>query len=441
MEWIRRLAGGIIGPAAVMAAGTMGAGAVASLILAGAWFRYDLLWVILFMLPVFVVGVDSASRIGSLNREQGMFSLIGERIHPGIAWLLLAINIPVHLFIIMGQMSVMSSSLMSLFGLYPPEADASGRYLQTYRWAEIGLPVVCAAGILWLVLSQGYERMQKIMTVLMVSMAVCFLVVALRGFSEIADIVMGFIPTIPEDLPIPGTDDKRLSSSSITSIVGSAIAPAALLGMSYLSIDAHGGEATLKRDFRKSLLNLGVIFGAYAMFVLIAGGYALYSLENHAQIDTIHEASKVLVRAFPESIAYAGPVVFAAGVFIAAITTVVLAAQLSTYFCLDVFGKPWRFSADNRPYHYLLIFFIVVPALLAPFWDFPALLKVVLLMGVNVIVIPLVFVIVIFMVNRKEIVRQHTAEWWRTLILLAGLFLSIALGAEKLPDYIQYLTS
>ena len=45
----------IIGPAAVMAAGTMGAGATASLILSGAWFRYDLLWVIVLILPLFVI--------------------------------------------------------------------------------------------------------------------------------------------------------------------------------------------------------------------------------------------------------------------------------------------------------------------------------------------------------------------------------------------------
>ena len=54
----------IVGPAAVIAAGTMGAGASASLILAGAWFRCDLLWVILVVLPLFVIFVDSASRIG-----------------------------------------------------------------------------------------------------------------------------------------------------------------------------------------------------------------------------------------------------------------------------------------------------------------------------------------------------------------------------------------
>src|SRR3989337_169472 len=89
----------IVGPAAVMAAGTMGAGATSSLILAGAWFRYDLIWVAVLVLPLFVIAIDSASRIGLVNKDRGMFSLIRDNIHPGVAWLILAINVPLHLFI------------------------------------------------------------------------------------------------------------------------------------------------------------------------------------------------------------------------------------------------------------------------------------------------------------------------------------------------------
>ena len=69
MNKVTSLFSKIVGPAAVMAAGTMGAGAVATFILAGAWFRYDLLWVVVAILPLFVIFVDSASRIGLLNTD------------------------------------------------------------------------------------------------------------------------------------------------------------------------------------------------------------------------------------------------------------------------------------------------------------------------------------------------------------------------------------
>ena len=85
MNILKRLFSRLVGPAAVMAAGTMGAGAAASLILAGSWFRYELLWVIPLILPLFVISVDSASRVGLLNPDTGMFSQIRQRIHPGVA--------------------------------------------------------------------------------------------------------------------------------------------------------------------------------------------------------------------------------------------------------------------------------------------------------------------------------------------------------------------
>ena len=427
-----------VGPAAVIAAGTMGGGAIASFLLAGAWFRYDLLWVLLFMLPIFVIGVDSSSRIGSLNREHGMLSLVRRHINPGFAWLLLAINIPVHVFVIMGQTSVMTSSLISLTGFYPPEVGSPGGYAANYRYAELALSLICAAAILWLILSQGYDRMQKAMSGLMLAMFLCFLIVAIRGFTELGDIAQGFVPKIPDDLPIPGTGSHRLVSSSIIGMVGSAVAAGALLGMPYYTADAGVEETDLKQNFRRSLLNLGLIFGTYAMFVVIAGGYALYPLENNASIDAVHEASRVFSRVFPENLAFLGPFIFSAGVFMAAMTTLIVAAQALTYFSLDLLNKSWRFTPDNALYHKVLAGFILIPAALAPFWSFPALLKVVILMGVNVIVIPLVFASIVYMVNNKEVVGEHRAEWWRNLILVAGLLLTIALAAVKMPDYIDF---
>lgn len=80
---------------------------------------------------------------------------------------------------------------------------------------------------------------------------------------------------------------------------------------------------------------------------------------------------------------------------------------------------------------------VVVPAVLAPFWTFPALLKVVLLMGVNAIVIPLVMLVVILLVNRSDIMGEHKAGLLGNLTLFAGLILSIWLSIEKLPGYLS----
>ena len=422
----------IVGPAAVIAAGTMGAGATSSLILSGAWFRYDLIWVAVAVLPLFVLAVDSASRIGLVNRDKGMFSLIRERIHPGIAWLILAINIPVHLFIAMGQMSVMTASVLALFD--PGSVDAGGG---GHRAVEFLLSIGIAAVVVWMLTSEGYQRMQKIMTAIMVMMFVCFLLVALRGFQEIGAILLGLVPQVPPDLVAGGGEIVRESEISIVAIIGSVLAPAALLGIPYMSADNSDGKTDFKSELRKSVINLGFIYGGYSVLVIIAGGFALYPLVNHAEIDSIHEASQVLVRAFPEGLGFIGPIVFSVGIFMAALTTFVVVVEVISYFCLDMFRYPWHYSKTNKRFKRLTVLCIIVPAVLAPFWTFPALFKVLLLMGVNTIVIPLVFLAVIILVNRKDVMQEHTAGLVRNVFLAAGFLLSTALSILKLPDFVR----
>lgn len=431
---LARLLRDLVGPAAVMAAGTMGAGAIASFLLAGAWFRYELLWVLLLMLPLFVASADSASRLGALNPHTGMFSLVGRWMHPALAWLILLLVVPVHFLVSMGQLSVMSSALFSLTGL-------NESALAQDLWLAVPLSVALAAAVLWLVFSRGYERLQRVMTLLMVLMFLCFLMVALRGLSEWRAILPGFVPALPADLPLPGGNSVRVASSSIIAMVGAAIAPAALLGLPYLCADAGADSHQLRQALRQSVLNLGLIFGAYAFFVLVAGAFALYPLPEHAGFEDVSQAAEVLRAALPAAAASLGPMIFSLGLFIAAMTTLVVAAQVTVYLMLDAFGKPWRFSADNRGFHVLLAIFVLGAAALAPLWSFPALLKVILLMGINVVVIPLVYLILIVLINKPGVMLEHTAGRWRNAFLLTGLLISLGLAVHKAPQYYQLLTS
>ena len=427
----------IVGPAAVITAGTMGAGSTSSLILAGAWFRYDLLWLAVLILPLFVVSVDSAARLGLVNKDRGMFSLIRDFIHPGIAWLIILIHVPVHVLVGMAHMSIITSASLALFGYYPVETGAAGGAADTYRIAEFILALGFAVAIIWLLAAEGYERMQRVMTACMLLMFVCFLVVALRGFQEISAILAGFVPNIPADLPVPGQDVSRDSSLSMLAIIGSVLAPGALFGISYLSADNPAGSVDLKREFRKSVINLGVMYGGYSLFIIIAGGFALYPLANHAEIDSINEASKILVRAFPEGISFLGPIVFSLGMLVAAVTTYIVIVEVTSYASLDILRRNWHYTDDNKTFKRTLVIFILAPALLSPFWEFPALAKNLLLMGVNTIVIPLAFFVLIFLLNKKAVMGEHVASVGRNIVLATGLLLSVSLSVSNLPDVIQ----
>jgi Mn2+/Fe2+ NRAMP family transporter len=388
------------------------------------------------MLPVFVVSADSASRIGALNPDRGLFTLVRERISPLLAWCILLVVVPVHFLVTMGQLSVMVSAFKALLAA-TPFADASAGPAPLALDAVLSLGL--AAVTLWLLFSRGYARLERIMTFLMVLMLLCFLIVGLRGLVEWRAILAGFVPSLPADLPLPDGNGARIASTSIIAMVGAAIAPAALLGLPYLCADAGGSRRELDSAFRQAVVNLGVIFGAYALLVVVAGGFALYPLAGHAGLADVREASAVLRGALPGSLAALGPVVFTVGLFTAAMTTMVVAAQVTAYFILDMLGLDWRFTAGNRRYHVLLAAFVLAAAALAPLWDFPALLKVILLMGVNVVVIPVVYVIVIALVNSRSVMREVRPEPWRNAILVVGLLASVLLAVDKAPGYLRLL--
>src|SRR3972149_5770831 len=162
-RWVRLLAT-FVGPAAVMATGIMGAGSTSALVLAGSWFRYDLLWVAIFTLPAVVVCLDSGARVGVISGGKGMLSIIRDEIHSSVTWFVLIIMVLFNIFVNMGQMSVMTASFMSVFGFYPPDQAAPEGIRQLYKFCEIVLSITFAGGMLWLLLSGGYQRAQKGMT-------------------------------------------------------------------------------------------------------------------------------------------------------------------------------------------------------------------------------------------------------------------------------------
>jgi Mn2+/Fe2+ NRAMP family transporter len=134
-----------------------------------------------------------------------------------------------------------------------------------------------------------------------------------------------------------------------------------------------------------------------------------------------------------------GPTIFTIGLFIAAMTTLVIAVQAVIYLSLDMLNKPWTFSSDNRLFRHGLIVVTLASGALAPVWSFPAMLKVVLLMGVNVLVIPLVITAMIYLLNKRVVMGEHTASPARNFLLAVCLLLSVALAVDKFPDYLAML--
>ena len=87
------------------------------------------------------------------------------------------------------------------------------------------------------------------------------------------------------------------------------------------------------------------------------------------------------------------------------------------YFCLDIAGRDWKLREGNKLFQWMLALCIAVPALLSPFWKLPALIQAILAMAGNLIMAPLAILIILYFVNKKKYMGEHTASLGRNIVL------------------------
>jgi manganese transport protein len=423
-----------VGPAALTAAGMIGAGAVATRLLAGAWFGFDLLWVALLVIPMVIFTLDSASRVGVTSGGCGLIDMIRTDIHPALAWFVFLPMALVNVVVNMSQMSAMVEGAYGAMGMLPPAGGEATLGLFVVTIVLTGTTVVAAV-------LGGYKRMEVIMTALLVVILVCFIVVAIKGlldWSTWPALASGLVPSIPESLPVYGSPDRtRNAFTQIMAIAGQALPPAVLLSYGYLAANSGYTTADAKRTFWKTVTNLGVVWGLFSVVVIVAGATALHNVytgagpehlgvRHYSQIETIPVAGQVLGPAFPGVLGFLAPRFFSLGLIAAAFTTLISVSLTMTYFCLDIARKNWKFTDHNKLFKNVFATWIAIPALVAPFWQLPALLKAILAMVGNLLMAPLAVAIIFYFVNRPAL-GELRANAGRNSVLAATFLFALAL--------------
>ena len=422
-----------VGPAALTAAGMIGAGAVATRLLAGAWFGFDLLWVALLVIPMVIFTLDSASRVGVTANGRGLIEMIRTDFGGWAAWLVVLPMVLVNIVVNMSQMSAMVEGSYGAMGMLPPSGG------QTTVGLVIVTIVLATTTVTAAVLG-GYRRMESIMTALLMIILISFIVVAIKGlldWSTWPALASGLIPAIPPDLPVfdqPGRE--RDAFRQVMAIAGQALPPAVFLSYGYLATNSGYTAADIKKAFWKTVTNLGVVWGLFSVVVIVAGATALHQVytgdgpavlgvRHYSQIESIPVAGQVLGPAFPGALGFLAPRFFSIGLIAAAFTTLISVSLTMTYFCLDVVRKNWKFTNDNTRFKWVFATWITIPAVVAPFWQLPALLKAILAMVGNLLMAPLAVLIILYYVNRPAL-GEFRANAGRNIVL--GLTCLFALG-------------
>jgi hypothetical protein len=410
----------------------IGAGAVATRLLAGAWFGFGLLWVALYVIPMVIVTLDSASRVAMKSAGRGMLDMIRSDIGAWAALLIFGAAFLVNLVVNMSQMAAMVEGAYGAFGLLPP-ASAGAGFIATTGTLTVASVALAVLG--------GYTRVERVMTTLLVAKLACFIVVATKGLLDWYTwpaLAHGLVPHIPADVPVVGKTGVREGFTQLMAIAGQALPPTVFLTYGYLHSNAGYTSADAKRAFWKTVYNLGFIWGLFSVVVIVAGTTALHNVYTGAgpsflgvthfsQIETIPVAGQVLGPAFPGFLGFLAPRFFSLGLVGAGFTTLISVSLTMTYLCLDAARGDWHFTKENKAFQLVFALWIAVPALLTPFWSLPALLKAIVAMVGNLLLAPAAVAVILYLVNQRRM-DECKANVGRNVLLVATLVFALALA-------------
>lgn len=436
LKWFRDF----VGPAALTAAGMIGAGAVATRLLAGAWFGFDLLWVALYVIPMVIFTLDSASRVAVVNAGRGMLAMVRDDIGPWLAWTVFLAAFVVNIIVNMSQMAAMAEGTYGAFGMLPPKSVTVPFVTLTF-----GL----TAATVSLAVLGGYKRVEKIMTLLLVAKLACFIIVAAKGLLDWYTwpaLARGLVPSIPADVPVEGSTRVREGFGQVMAIAGQALPPTVFLTYGYLAANAGYTTADIKKAFKKTVQNLGFIWGAFSVVVIVAGTTALHNVytgsgpaylgvTHYSQIESIPVAGQVLGPAFPGFLGFLAPRFFSLGLVGAGFTTLISVSLTMTYLCMDIARRNWKFTRENKPFMVVFALWIAIPAVLTPFWTTPALLKAIIAMTGNLLLAPLAIAIIFYFVNRPRM-GEFKAGLGRNAVLAVALMFAFGLGITGLVRFL-----
>jgi Mn2+/Fe2+ NRAMP family transporter len=369
-----------------------------------------------------------------------MVDMVRTDIGEWLAWGIVVPTAIVNVVVNMSQMSAMVEGTYGALGMLPPPTADAGLVVAAITLTLISV-VAAVLG--------GYKRVETIMTALLLVILACFIVVAIKGLLDWHTwlaLGRGLVPNIPAPVPVVGSDRVRDGFTQVMAIAGQGLAPAVFLSYGYLAHNAGYTVADVRKTFWKTVQNLGVIWGLFSVVVIVAGATALHAVytgagpaylgvSHYSQVESIPVAGMVLGPALPGALGFLAPRLFSLGLFAAAFTTLISVALTMTYFCLDLAGRDWRFTNDNRLFKVVFAAWIAVPALVAPFWQLPALMKAIAAMVGNLLMAPIAVAVIIYFVNQPRL-GAYRANAVRNALLGVTLLFALALVANGLRGWL-----
>ncbi|MHB9036174.1 MAG: Nramp family divalent metal transporter [Armatimonadota bacterium] len=384
----------VIGPGIITAAADNDAGGITTYSVAGALYRYDLLWVIVLITFVLAMIQEMCARMGVVT-QKGLGELIRENF--GVKWTMFALGtlLVANLATTSAEFAGIATSL-ELFGI--------SRYFS----------VPAAAIVIWLLVVKGtfktIERVFMAFTVLYVT----YIAAGIMAKPDWHEVLHATV--VPNFNASPGFIFLAIA------VIGTTITPWMQFFLQATVVDK--GVRVENYVYQKWDVYIGALMtDLVSFFIIIAAGATVYG-----KVNSDVTAAQIAQALAPVAGRYA-EILFAIGLFNASLLAAAVLPLSTAYTYTEAFG--WEIGVSRKfreaPMFYGIYTFSIIFGVAVVLLPNRGLIQIMInAQAISGILLPVILVFMLKLINRKDVMGSHTnsrvyniAVWTMAVVLIA----------------------
>ncbi len=365
-----------LGPGLLVSAAFIGPGTIVTASTAGADYGAALLWAVLFSVVATIILQEMAARIGIAGGQGLAESIRASAASPVLRRALILI---IGVTILLGNAAFQAGNLLgATLGINIVTGLDQGVVL-----------VLLGAFAGGLLLTGRYRTIQNVLVSLVVLMSALFCIVAVMTAPNLNELVGGaLVPRVPTG-----------SLLIVLALIGTTIVPYNLFLHASTALEQWPEAARNDANVREARLDTicSVTLGGLVTASVLVTAMPLRGLGDEGSAATVGQQLEPLLGP-------AAPVLFAAGLFAAGLTSSITAPLSAAYAVSGAFGWP----PDLRSARLRLLggFVLVTGVLFGALFDGSPYRVIVLAQAVNALFLPVVVVLLLVIANRTEIMGR-----------------------------------
>lgn len=396
-----------IGPGLITVCVVIGPGSVLTSSQTGADYGYSMSWVVVLAVLFMLVYMTLGAKFGAIVQQSP-----GNVIAQGVGrWLAILIGLSIFSVAAIFQYSNNLGAYAALELFFPP---------------AISLIVLnCLALLFLFAFANVYQVLEKLMTVFVALMLICFSVNLFNAKPNWQEWLQGFLPSANTQI-----------EWSILGLVGTTFIIASAYYQAYLVQQKNWK----KEDLRSGLVDSRLATFLMAVITLMIMGTAATGLRGQS-LSNVAEVAEQLKSTFGEL----SRTIFALGLFSAAYSSFLINSMIGGYTLADGLGLPCDGKAQAPRYFAALVLliglgvglYVVTGTGNAPFQ------AIVTAQAITVFLSPLLAGTLLWVTNRKDLMGEHTNSLTVNVLAVIGLVLLLAMAAytaivKVLPNVIDF---